>query len=259
MSMARRFAAPTDAVCETATAWASGFARSATRVWNGAAFFVLILILIVRIPIAAIASVTGRKTVAIAGLTAASFVGAFEYQSQYARWIGAPTVRTANDGAADFASFNRWKRSVEEALKAAALKEQRDQAKSSAVNEATRPNDVLQREADSPIDLGIYREVARFQANNLSQENESDNPHETGKTAAINEAGAAKEGRLTKQMEESEPFSRSPVIDPVSSGRLEAPPSRRLSRHAWGRGRWHGRHYGWGLMGRAFPFALFVR
>jgi hypothetical protein len=200
--------------------------------------------------------VTGRKTIAIAGLAAASFVGASEYQSYYARWVGTPAGRTSNDGAGDLANFNRWKRGVEETLKAAALREQRGRTTSSTAGEATKPNDVLQKETDSPIDSDIYREVGRQQANTLSQEN--DGANETGKAAAINEAGA-KESVLTKQTKEPESFSRSPVIDPVSSGRLEAPPSRRPSRHAWGRGRWHSRHYGWGLMGRAFPFALFVR
>jgi hypothetical protein len=254
--MARRFPAPTDALREPAAAWASVFGGSATRLWNGAVLCALVVILIIRIPLVAIASTTGKKTIAIAGLAAAGFVGGFEYQSHSARWTGTPAVRTSNDGAGDFASFNRWKRSVEETLKAAALREQRDRAKSSTADEATKPNRVLQSEADSPIDLGIYREVAMLQANTLSQEN--DGANETGKAAAINEAGA-KEGGLTEQMKEPGPFSRSPVIDPVSSGRLEATPSRRSSRHAWGRGRWHGRHYGWGLMGRAFPFALFVR
>jgi hypothetical protein len=196
---------------------------------------------------AAVASITEWKTTAVIGLAAASFVGALECQSHYAHWTGVPAVRTTNDGADDFASFNRWKRTVEETLKAAALREQRDQAKSGTAGEATKPIDVLQDEPDPPIDLGIDREVARLQKNTW-----------TGK-AAINEA--PEEDRQTK---DQDPFSRSPVIDPVSSGHLEEPQWRHPTRRAWGKGRWHVRHYGWGyyrLIGvaRAFPFVLSVR
>lgn len=239
--MSSRFPAPIDAILETAATWTSGFGRSAAFLWNGAVLWVLV----------------------VTGLAAASFVGAFEYQSRYTGWTGTPAARTTNDGVENFASFNRWKTSVEEALKAAALREQRDRAKSSTAAGATKPNDVLQDEAASPSDLGIDREVARMQANTLNQENESNDAKETGKAAAIKEASAATERGPTEQTKEPEPFSQSPVIDPVSPERLDLPQWRH-GRRAWGRGRWHGRHYAWSynrLIGvaRAFPFAVSVR
>jgi hypothetical protein len=166
-----------------------------------------------------------------------------------------------NDGAEDFAGFDRWRSSVEQTLNAAAVKEQRDQAKSAA--EATEPEHISQEEASAPVDIGIDREVARLRANTLNPKSESNAASDTEHAVAA-EAETAIADPLAQETKPSDPFSPSPLIAPVLPERLDAPAGRHTNIHAWGRGHWRGRHYGWRYhrltgVARAFPFALFVR
>ena len=82
--MPSRLPAPIDTILETVAA--SAFGRAAARIWNGTVFCALMLILIMRIAVAATASNAGRWTIAAIGLAAAISVGEFEYQLHYAGW-----------------------------------------------------------------------------------------------------------------------------------------------------------------------------
>jgi hypothetical protein len=255
--MPSRFPAPT--VLGTAAVWVSAFGRAAARIWNGTVLCALIVILIMRIAVAAIASNPGRWTIAAIGLAATIPVGAFEYQLHYAGWTVAPAARTTNGGAEDFASFNQWKRSIEQTLKEAEAREHRDRARPDNAGEATTLGDILQEEA---VAAATGREVAKLEANSLYQKNESNAASDTEKAAATE----VNEDRPAQTTKEPEPLSRSPVIDNggavPTDGEVVTP--RRPSGHAWGRGHWRGRHYGWRYyrmtgVARAFPFALSVR
>ena len=163
---------------------------------------------------------------AAVGLAGVCAIAGFAYQTGKTIRTATSAVRT-NDAAEDFASFNEWRMGVEQTLKAAEAKEQNE-----------RPPEPRQEEISS-ADLGV---------------------------AADRDAPA-------KEAKEPDPFSASPVIDRqraipsydagVSSERVDTP-QLRPSRHAWNRGRWRGRHFGWRYsrvtgVARGFPFVLSFR
>jgi len=268
----------------SAAAWASGFqrriaaaGRRAARFWNEGAVWALIAILAVRLSAAAVARpARGRWTIGVVALAVA--IATFEYAGRTAvsdlkpHAIASAATRL-NVGAEDFASFNKWKKGVEQALNAAKIRERARQQDESVSDSAGAPTQGSQTPQDAlaPIDLGIAQEVAGLQAKTLNQNGPSSAANE-GRVAAAAETGLANESTGTKGPEQS---GQNPVfgtagavpmrgfVDPIPSGRLNAQPWR-PSVHAWGRGHWRERRHRWAyfrLMGvaRSFPYVLSVR
>ena len=295
--MGSRIPAPIDGALRAAVARVSGFRRrvadpdvGAARVWHGALLCAVILVFVARLGLSGIARLLqGRWAIAAIGLTVALPFGVFEYR--YHDWqkamnepkargyaasapLGnegiAPAGRKTIESTEENARFDEWKRSVEEAVKKAEVREQtrqQDGVKAQDGDGVTKRKDLRpQQEEAPPIDSGIAQEVEKRQAETVKEGNEAKN------ASAPKEAN---ETKLTKETKVTDLSANSPVIDdretdslngprgPIPSGRPEEPPSRHIGRHSGERGHWRGRHYRWAFyrltgVARAFPYVWYL-
>jgi hypothetical protein len=295
--MGSRIPAPIDGALRAAVAWVSDFRRrkadadlGAARVWHGALLCAVILVSVARLGLSGIARLLqGRWAIGAIGLAVALPFGVFEYH--YHDWQKAmnepkargyaasapleeggiaPAGRKTNESTEENARLGEWKRSVEEAVKKAEVREQsrqQDGVKAQEGDGVTKRKDLRPQQGDAPpIDLGIAQEVEKPQAEAAKERNEAKN---------TSEAIEANETKLTKETKAIDLSANSPAIDgretgsmtgptdAIPLGRREEPPSRNIGRHSWERGRWRGRHYRWAFyrltgVARAFPYVWYL-
>jgi hypothetical protein len=239
------------------------------------------------------AGVSKRRAICGIGLFVAIPLGVFGYQAQDA-WrattgdFGSRQTKastgTTRYGTEDFASFNRWKRGVEQALKDEEAKDQarrHDAAKATESVDAIMTANVARQEAaPTTRDLGIAREAAKQREETLSANNEDEAtsgaeaaspPHSTPDTIGTTDAQRANTTRQGPSWTEGQETNLTNVPGPInvaqaaaSQGLHEAIPWRHTHRQGWGRRYGMGSRLGWGyhrLIGvaRAFPYVLSVR
>jgi hypothetical protein len=154
---------------------------------------------------------TGKGAIWLIALAVVIPLGTFAYQTQYRRraatadferaQTNAPTGSTRR-GTEDFASFNKWKRSVEQTLKDAEARErprQEDVAKAQeSIDETKAPDRAAQEARGARLDLRIGHGASAASA--------------TKEANAANEAKRSDKNRAT-ETKESGPFSDSPTAD----------------------------------------------
>jgi hypothetical protein len=271
---------------------ASRISAAIRAIFGRAVACALIIILASRLTAAVVSRLfTGKRSIWVIVLAVAIPLGTLTYQAQHA-WRASSgnldrgrtnaSIGSTGYGTEDFASFNKWKRGVEQALKAVESREegrQRDGGKAQASLDATQASNIAEQTAGATrIDLGIARALAERRAENPNANYEV----EAGVASATRNANAANDAKRANAAEESEPPVDSPLAADVETrprnvpgGRTSVPlaavspglhwqPWRHGRGYVWGRGHRSGRHPGWAshrLMGvaRAFPYVLSVR
>jgi hypothetical protein len=297
-SMESRLSLPTRAAREIAARGASCVRRgiAGARILDGVVLCALIVIFALRLASAGVARlVAGSRAIAVLGFAAAIPLGAVGYQAQQAWhaeeigiWAG-----TRDDGAEEFAGYNRWKRGVEQTLKEAEVREQarrHDEAKAEEARESAARAQLQAEIAPPPIDVGISEEVAALRA---EREPQAETLNEQSKAASeAREAYAASPtqepnaANPTNGTSGPVPFSNSPLTEDQEPVPMEAPPGpmtvpvgpaspsaavppefydgppwHHMGGHGWGRGHWRGGRHRWAYfrltgVGRGFPFVL---
>ncbi|MBV9287115.1 MAG: hypothetical protein JO288_04705 [Hyphomicrobiales bacterium] len=185
---------------------------------------------------------TGKRAIRVIALAVAIPLGAFAYEARHA-WLAATgdfdrgqtnaSTGGAGSGAEDFASFNNWKRSVEQALKDAEARETRQQNAAKArqgADETKAPDAAAQQAGEARLDLSIAREVAKRRAETLGAGDEDKAAAGTkaaSAASATEEANAANGAKRATETRKSGPFSESPLTadareeQPGSAGRFD--------------------------------------
>lgn len=235
------------------------------------------------------AGISNRRAIWGIGLSVV-LLGAFAYQAQHTRravtgdfdrWQTKASTGNTGYGTEDFASFNRWRRNVEQALKDLEAKDQarrQEAAKAQESVDATITANIAAQVAR--VDLGVGREAAKRRAETSSGNNEDDagagaevaNPARTTRdTNGTDGAQWANNTRAGPSWTSQEtnlanvPVGQTNVAQAaVSPGLHQGIPWGHMRRHGWGRRYGMGSRLGWGyqrLIGvaRAFPYALSVR
>jgi hypothetical protein len=234
---------------------------------------------------------SAKRAIAVIVLAVPIPLGALAYQAQHA-WRAASgsfdrgnmkaSVGSTGYGMEDFASFNKWKRGVEQTLKEAQSREQarqRDGGKAQASVDAKEVSIGPTHEVGAArIDSGIARALAERRAETPSANDEG----EAIVGRAMRNANAANDANRANDTKESEPPVDSPSAAGLETRPTTAPgagmsvplaavspglhwqPWRHGRGNVWGRGHRGGRHPGWAyyrLVGiaRAFPYVLSIR
>jgi hypothetical protein len=261
-------------------------------VFGGALACALIIVFALRLTAGVVSRpFTRKRAIWLIVLAVAVPLGAFAYQAQHA-WRGASgnfdrgrtnaSIGSTGYGTEDFASFNKWKRGVEQTLKEAESREedrQRDRKKAQASVGATEVSiGPAQEVGAARLDSGIAQALAERRAENKSANNED----EASVASPTRNANAANDANRANGTKEWEPQVDSPMAADVETRPMKVPrggPSVSLSavspglqwrpwRHGhgyvWGREHRSGGHPGWAYhrlngVARAFPYVLSVR
>ena len=278
-------------------AWMSGFRRrmagadlGAARLWHAAILCALIFIFASRLGLRGISRlVQGKWAIGVIGLAVALPFGAFEYHHHdWQKAMNEPKARghatsaavgeaeiapaggKTNESTEEHPRLDAWKRSVEEAVKEAEVRDharQQDGANTEEGVGVTKRKGLRPQEEEAPpVDLGIAQDVAKRQAVTMKQGNDAKN---------TSEAKEANETKLTKETKVIDLSANSPDIDgretdstngptgAIPLARPEEPPSQHIRRHSGERGHWRERHYRWAFyrltgVARAYPFVWYL-